>query len=266
MSQPSHKSSTKTDNSKPNRCIHLVSGDKGGTGKSAFAALMIDYYASQGVAIQAIDGDITNPTLSSCYADAIGVVVSDDRDMRSQLNLIFLAAQEQGKTVIVDLPARSEGVLADWLDAFDVLALAKQDQIELVKWWVSDSDPSTLAMFTTSVQAFEQMPHVLVKNMGLAKPIHWSGLEQNVEIQGWMKSAKIDVLEFPWMDKNLIAQVRQAGTTFTKMLDDQQSTDVLTRGRIQGYLRQGFKALEQTSIFQSASGKSSRSKASASAA
>lgn len=234
------------------RTIHLISGDKGGTGKSAFAALMIDYYASKGISIQAIDGDITNPTLSSCYADALGVVVSDDRDMRDQLNLIFLAAQQDGKTVIVDLPARSEAILSDWMQAFSVLDLAQQHQIELVKWWVSDGDPSTIEMFAASVNATATISHVLVKNMGLAKPIHWIELDGRREIQDWLTAGKIRVLEFPWMDKNLIARVRRAETSFANMLEDTKTVDILTQGRIQGYLRQGFAALDQVDVLQAA--------------
>ena len=38
--------------------IHLVSGDKGGTGKSVVSAMLVDYCRSKQQVIQPIDGDM----------------------------------------------------------------------------------------------------------------------------------------------------------------------------------------------------------------
>ena len=157
--------------------IHLVSGDKGGTGKSVVSAMLVDYCRSKQQTIQPIDGDMTNPTLSGAYPDAIEMVVSDDRDMRSQLNTIFVSAQKEGKTVIVDLPARSESALTAWFSEYNVLSLAEAQGIKFIKWWVTDGDPSTLDLFSKSVKGFPEIRHIFVKNMGLTKPVHWTVLE-----------------------------------------------------------------------------------------
>ncbi|NEZ55831.1 cobalamin biosynthesis protein CobQ [Adonisia turfae] len=229
--------------------IHLVSGDKGGTGKSVVSAMLVDYCRSKQQVIQPIDGDMTNPTLSGAYPDAIEMVVSDDRDMRSQLNTIFVSAQKEGKTVIVDLPARSESALTAWFSEYNVLSLAEAQGIKFIKWWVTDGDPSTLDLFSKSVKGFPEIRHIFVKNMGLTKPVHWTVLESWPEIGQWQQDGIIEMIEFPWMDKLLISRVRRAQQTFGELADAAATDDILTQGRIQGFLRQGFMALEQTSVF-----------------
>ncbi|MEM6255053.1 MAG: cobalamin biosynthesis protein CobQ [Cyanobacteria bacterium P01_D01_bin.156] len=242
----------KTDASNPKGpYIHLVSGDKGGTGKSMVSAMLVDYCRSKQQSIQPIDGDMTNPTLSEAYADALEIVVSDDRDMRSQLNTIFVSAQKEGKIVIVDLPARSELSLKAWFSDYNVLALAESHGIQFIKWWVSDGDPSTLDLFSKSVKEFPEIRHIFVKNMGLTKPVHWSVLEAWPEMGQWQQDGTIEIIEFPWMDKLLISQVRRAQQTFGELANAAETDDILTQGRIQGFLKQGFAALEQTQIFHS---------------
>lgn len=251
-------SSTKplsAESSPERRRIHLVSGDKGGTGKSMVSAMLVDYCQSKQQTIQAIDGDITNPTLSGAYRDALEMVVSDDRDMRSQLNTIFLSAQKEGKTVIVDLPARSESSLSAWFSEYNVLSLSETHQIEFIKWWVSDGDPATLDLFVKSVQHFPTIRHILVKNMGLTKPVHWTVLESWPEIGRWHGDGTIEVIEFPWMDKLLISQVRHSQQTFGELANAEKVDNILVKGRIQGFLKQGFAALEQSQIFKCESDK-----------
>ena len=235
-------------------CIHLVSGDKGGTGKSAFSSLLVDYFTSKDIALRAIDGDITNPTLSMCYPDAVGVVVSDDRDQRNQLNIIFLAAQEDSRLVVVDLPARSEVPISGWLDAYSVIELAKECNIDLVKWWLSDGEPSTIDMFVASVKEHPDIPHVFVKNMGLAKPIHWAVLEENTDIQKWYEEGKIEVTELPWVHRDLINKVRRARRSFLALSEDKGAMDIMTRGCMSYYLREGFRALEATQVIADIAG------------
>lgn len=243
----------KTDTSSQQRpYIHLVSGDKGGTGKSMVSAMLVDYCRSKQQMIQPIDGDITNPTLSEAYEDALEIIVSDDRDMRSQLNTIFISAQKDGKTVIVDLPARSETALSAWFSDYNVLSLAESQGIQIIKWWVSDGDPSTLDLFSKSVKGFPEIRHIFVKNMGLTKPVHWAVLESWPEIGQWHQDGSIEMIEFPWMDKLLISQVRRTQQTFGELANASETDDILGQGRIQGFLKQGFAALEQTQIFQSA--------------
>ena len=250
-SSKSSKSSSAINSAERTR-IHLVSGDKGGTGKSMVSAMLVDYCKFKQEKFQAIDGDITNPTLSGSYPDAIDMVVSDDRDMRSQLNTMFIAAQKDRKTVIVDLPARSESSLGAWFTEYNVLALAETHQIEFIKWWVSDGDPSTLDLFVSSVPMFPEIRHILVKNMGLSKPIHWTVLDLWPDIDQWHQAGTIEIIEFPWMDKRLISRMRSSQQTFGELAQAKEVDDVLEQARIQGFLKQGFAALEQTQIFRRA--------------
>ena len=230
------------------RWVQFVSGEKGGTGKSAFAALLYELYKTQrDWKVKAIDGDLTNPSLSVMYDDVTPVVLSDDRDELSQLNIVFMAALEKDVDVIVDLPARSESILSHWIDDYNVLDIAANYNIGFIKWWVSDGDPLSIPVFIQSTRDFPAIKHVFVKNMGLAKPMHWEQWESDPDMAEWRKDGEF--IEFPWMNKELIAKSREFKKSFGELAHS-SVIDVLQQGRFQGFLGQGFRAIQAAQVFQ----------------
>ena len=230
------------------RWVQLISGEKGGTGKSVTAAQLYECYkAHDGLKAQAIDGDLTNPSLSIMYTDVLPLILSDDRDELDQLNVVFTAAMEKDVDVIVDLPARSESILNQWINDYKVLSLAEKYNIQFVKWWVSDGDPLSIPLFIDSTKRFPRIEHIFVKNMGLAKPRQWSQWEQDSDIKEWRKEGEI--IELPFMDKNLIAYSRKVGKSFSALMQD-PNVNVLDQGRYEGFLDQGIQALSNTRVFK----------------
>ena len=230
------------------RWVQLISGEKGGTGKSVTATQLYECYkVHDGLKLQAIDGDLTNPSLSIMYRNVIPLVLSDDRDELDQLNVLFTAALEKDTDVIVDLPARSESILTQWMNDYKVLSLAEKYNIQFVKWWVSDGDPLSIPIFIESTKKFPKIEHIFVKNMGLAKPRQWSQWELDRDMAEWREEGEI--VELPFMDKNLIAYSRKVGKSFRALMQD-SNVNVLDQGRYEGFLDQGIQAFSNTRVFK----------------
>ncbi len=90
----------------PRRMI-LVTGNKGGTGKSSFARGLLDLYTHLGLSCRAYDSDTQNPQLFRHYGKTVGVARIDIALRGGADVLLDDLEQRQAAIVLVDLPARS---------------------------------------------------------------------------------------------------------------------------------------------------------------
>lgn len=94
----------------PSKRIIIITGDKGGVGKSTFARGLLDIIWHKGIPCAAYDCDMRNPNLKRFYA-TVGKVVQLDLGAPGGLDQFLNALVEQPESLaLLDFPAQSGDV------------------------------------------------------------------------------------------------------------------------------------------------------------
>ena len=90
-----------------NQPIILVSGSKGGVGKSLTAMALMDYFSTNHKYVKLIDADVNNPDVFRCYGRTTsGEVLSLD-DVEGWIHLVNTCDAMPFKAVVVNTPGQS---------------------------------------------------------------------------------------------------------------------------------------------------------------
>jgi hypothetical protein len=144
--------------------IHFIGGEKGGVGKSVVARLCAQYLIDNSMPFVALDADASHGALIRHYAAYtrpvdLGVVESADE--------ILSIASELPRSVVVDLPAQSDRLLAAWIDEADVLKLAGEVGVGVVFWHVMDDGKDSLVTLDRLLDRYGKSARIcIVKNLG----------------------------------------------------------------------------------------------------
>lgn len=165
-----------------NRSAILVSGLKGGPGKSTFARGLVDYYRAQGVATAAYDGDSQTESLLQYYGtrDALGKLeaVQDPlrgvrafsvRDVKERDLLIDLLDTDAQRAVI-DLPGGSVDEIGAVVGSSETFFKAYEDAgvYPIVVIVISHVKASAASVGAT-ISAFGTRPaYIVCKNLAYA--------------------------------------------------------------------------------------------------
>jgi hypothetical protein len=146
--------------------IHLVGGEKGGVGKSTVARLLAQAFIDREQAFVALDGDRSHGDLLRFYAD---YTVPLNLDENASADAILLSAIETDQAVLVDLPAQSAHALQNWIQESGVLDLAKELDIPLTYWHVTDGSRNSVELLQRAIDDFsdsDAVAFVIVRNAG----------------------------------------------------------------------------------------------------
>lgn len=94
--------------------IYMISGNKGGVGKSMMASVMIDHLLSSKKQVLLIDADMHNPDVFKPHVNNDGVTTHAIDLSRSEgwIDLVNLLDQDREKCVVINTPAGSnQGVM-----------------------------------------------------------------------------------------------------------------------------------------------------------
>ncbi|PZO22645.1 MAG: hypothetical protein DCF25_02455 [Leptolyngbya foveolarum] len=208
--------------------LHIVTGDKGNVGKSAWCTAMIECYRHHGTPLALVDADSDSQTLSKVYDSAFPIEFSDDLEYAPFTDSIYeIALKEVGKKkkggdVLVDLPAGGEKFINKWINDCDLTERAKADEITIIKWWVSDSDSSSIQMFEKDVARYPSIKYVFLKNMGRSSPPQWTSFDESETIEALVKKKRISVYEVPGIPSAILDKLRVAGAQLIDVINDEE--------------------------------------------
>lgn len=208
--------------------IHVITGDKGNVGKSAWCTALIEYYRYYEKPLELIDADSDSQTLSKTYKKAFPVMLSDDPAYSTLADSIYEIAygevqkNEKGGDVLIDLPAGGEKFINRWMAECGIIRRAETDGITILKWWVSDSDADSIQLFEEDIEAYPSIKHVFLKNMGKSKPLQWASFNKKKKLQSIIKDNQIPILEIPLIDPNIIDSLRASKTPLADVLADEK--------------------------------------------
>jgi len=133
-----------------NQPIILVSGSKGGVGKSLTTMALLDYFAVNHKYLKLIDADTNNPDVWRCYGRQTDGEVLDLNDVEGWIRMVNLCDATPFKAVVVNTPAQSNmavnkhaGILLDSLRelARPLITLwvinRQRDSLELLRDYMS---------------------------------------------------------------------------------------------------------------------------------
>jgi hypothetical protein len=157
--------------------IHLMDGEKGGTGKSWVARTLMQCYIDAGnasgrsanaadILFGGIESDRSNPSLSRIYGDYTKYAIfSEDLKFADEADKLFDLSMTHH--LVVNLPAQVHRSMTRWIRQKGLIEYAAASGVSLIKWFVSDGEKDSLEAFLRSVEEFgSEIPHVFVKNYG----------------------------------------------------------------------------------------------------
>ena len=92
--------------------IIIVSGSKGGVGKSLATMALLDYFTTNHKLLKLIDADVNNPDVFRCYGRQTNGEVLDLDDVEGWIQLVNLCDATPYKAVVVNTPAQSNVAVA----------------------------------------------------------------------------------------------------------------------------------------------------------
>lgn len=157
----------------------FVGNPKGGTGKSFFAASLVDHLVNKSEPVMLIDSDTSNPDTSRRFTKdgEVKVELLNLREHASWiqlLNVVHARAQETPKNgaIVVNLPAGIDTAFNRELDAFSTGL--KSLEIKTSMFWVGDRSPDTVNLLKLALPKLtsNSVRTVFVKNL------HWGDAEK----------------------------------------------------------------------------------------
>ncbi|AFZ22065.1 hypothetical protein [Allocoleopsis franciscana] len=234
-------------------CLHLIDGEKGGVGKSMMCRVLVHYYLTHQIDFKLFEADQSNRDIERIYSKATtcaDVKFTEAEERVNEVDKIFEAALE--KSVIVNLPGGMFELVNDWISRNDLLTLCPQNQIQLVKWFVSNGKSDSLQFFRESVEKYKdnlsEIVHVLVCNEGLHK--NWQELLNSAEMKSILETYKIPTITLPKLSLQELALIDKNNLTFAEAADkqNQKMFGMLGSQRIVTFLKMTSKAIENTEL------------------
>lgn len=222
--------------------VHLVGGEKGGVGKSVVARLLAQSFIDRGLRFAALDADQSHGSLVRTYADYTQRV---DLDAFESADQILDRALGADRRVVVDLPAQSHKPLRRWIDATDVLSYAREMDVRLVLWHVTDGGFDSVAHLERLLEDFdESVEFVVVKNEGRSKD--FSQLEAS-PAYARLLAAGGRVALLPELDPAIMYKIDRFGSSFWAAVnasEGERSMSSLERRRAKLWLDRSKETLE----------------------
>jgi len=223
--------------------VHFVGGEKGGVGKSVVARLLAQLFIDRGLRFAALDADLSHGALARYYADYTHRVDLAQLDSADQIMDRALGADRR---VLVDLPAQSSRGLQRWFEATDVLGYAREMDVRLVLWHVTDGGfdsvshlEQELALLGGSIQ------YIVVKNQGRSKD--FSQFDASPAYQRLLELGG-RVMTLPELDSSVMYKIDRFGSSFWAAINTSEGEKALApmeRRRAKLWLERAQAAIDQ---------------------
>lgn len=227
--------------------IHLIGGQKGGVGKSFLARVLYQCFLDSKHSAIAFDADAGDtPDFFNAYSDSVRKTeFVDDVDRNTKANVIFNAALNRKNDVVVNLPSRVARPLFSWLETNDLPALALENQIQFIHWFVCSGEHDSVMPLVKSLERIGgAVPHVVVKNLRFTE---WDYFENHAPLQSLINRQNCNVLELPRLQTAISSKILEQKTSF-RMAASSSDFDLIQRNAISKYLRSVYPILESTNF------------------
>ncbi len=139
----------------------LVTGDKGGVGKSFLARALLDWKLAQSAAIQAFDTDKTNSTLFRFYPSHVQHL---DLECTEELDGLLERFKTQD-VFLLDCAARTLDIFLKWAEGVDLLECQKQLSFQITLAFVLGPEKDCISILKDVFHRFQSgVDYALILN------------------------------------------------------------------------------------------------------
>lgn len=226
--------------------IHLITGEKGGVGKTVVARTKIQYCLDRNFPFIAVETDRSNPDVARVYKDICKYAVfSEDEKQLDKADSIFEYAID--KPVIVSLPSQVHRAVSNWIDRNKLFEVGKQYKVDFCNWFVCNGRYDSVKLLINSLKHYQNnMPHILVQNWGVCDD--WSQVEQDRDLQKLIKKYRVKVIDFPKLEYKETYLIDKNRLNFADARNHQDFT-VLGKQRIFNFLNTAYTTFDSTGVW-----------------
>ena len=222
--------------------IHLVGGEKGGVGKSLVARLLAQYFIDHNVPFLGFDSDRSHGALMRFYAGYASPVVVDHYD--SLDSIVEAATQEPQRRILVDLAARTQDALTNWMDDSQLLTVAPELGLHIRYWHVMDSGRDSTDLLKALFDRYEaRLNYVIVQNQLRGDDFHIfkdSGLPERAQ------ELNASIINIKRLDEASMTKIDASSASFWAATHGEPSgvaLGMLERIRVKSWLKSAYDAI-----------------------
>ena len=228
--------------------IHLCDSEKGGAGKSLWCRVLCQYFIDNRREFTLVECDRSNADVmphvirDEGSINLVYAVFSENKRMYAEGDKLFNAATDGD--VIANLPAQVRIPFNNWLEQGGILNIAEDVGVKFFKWFLVTGGIDSIDLFKDSFKKWgSRIPHVLVRNLYMAKPEEWEGiLSEDSELKEICNQVLIcDLSEFAYHERNQIDRNR---LRFDEALFSDEVA-VISRSRIQRFLDNCYQGIDE---------------------
>ncbi|MBE7386250.1 MAG: hypothetical protein F6J95_033280 [Leptolyngbya sp. SIO1E4] len=225
--------------------VHFADGNKGGVGKSFFCRTLYQWFLDNTIPVIGVEADVNSPDFRGIYSEVMLSQFSEDETLGARANSIMNTALEAQKNVVVNMPATVHESFKRWLSDYNILSLAADSQIELVKWFVVTGEFDSLKSLEISLTTFgKQIPHVVVKNQKYAD---WTFFEESETLQALIQETKTQVIALPKLPVRVASTLLQERLSFEAgKAHKGKGFGIVEQAAVKGYLHTAYEQFECT--------------------
>jgi hypothetical protein len=227
--------------------LHLIGGEKGGVGKSVVARLIAQYWLDKAKPFTSFDTDRSHGALLRYYTDFTQPIeISRVED----LDKLIEAAVPPDARVLVDLAAQTDRDLYDWIDAGDVLDLAREQGIRLVLWHVMDDGKDSITVLSRLLQRYgDRANYVVVLNKGRGS--NFSLFRDSAAARS-VNELSAPLFELPALHSGTMHKIDRLDKSFWAAAHQHNGSDsslgIMERQRLKVWLRDSYSQLERIGV------------------
>jgi hypothetical protein len=242
--------------------IHLVTGEKGGVGKSLTSQHLIAYYVATQQPFIVVECDRSNGDVGEACSGKHNVFhgrFTDNPDQLSTADVVLEAVLEQEAHAIVNLPAQSTEGLKAWI-ASGSLDAATLSDVRFVIWIVTNGAHDSITLFFKAVEAFGTViAHVLVRNTYFTEKLKYdfSNPERNDSLTEVLTRLSIPVVTLPPYPPTDLDSIRTHRLTLTEAVTS-SLLGVVSRSRVHRGLKTFFAQLSALEVLNNGVSEKSR--------
>lgn len=139
------------------RIFNMVSGDKGGVGKSFTSLAMIDYLTTKGEKVVVIETDRSNPDVARMYRGSLKCYFIDLNTENGWMDLMDAVNSHPDASFVMSAPAGIGGALKSFLPSFKNFLVRYKTPVELVLWWVMNNQHDSVNLLADAEETYR--PH-----------------------------------------------------------------------------------------------------------